>query len=261
MAQNISLDVIRQFRLFYETLRKCQRSALLLLNEGPGDHETDKSENGSGAKIDTSSINQIVNDLINALEERGKDFSTVGGQYGSKLYQRVIYVFAAFADEMMLSEPWNGREQWRKNPLEVRLFGSQSSGEELFHDIDDELAAYEFGRQDLAKVYLMALNLGFQGRFRGTSSGDQIDRYKNKLFKLIYDRDASEKEAGKTFLGSVYRHNQTGGAPRLMPYLRPWLISLAVIAGLYIIGSHLIWDASTANLDLQIRDLTKQLSP
>ena len=96
VAQNISLDVIRQFRLFYETLRKCQRSALLLLNEGPGDHETDKSENGSGAKIDTSSINQIVNDLINALEERGKDFSTVGGQYGSKLYQRVIRNYLIF---------------------------------------------------------------------------------------------------------------------------------------------------------------------
>mgnify|MGYP003333388127 CR=1 FL=1 len=86
-------------------------------------------------------------------------------------------------------------------------------------------------------------------------------KFGNKLFKLIYDRDASEKEAGKAFLGSVYHYNQTGGAPRLMPYLRPWLISLAVIAGLYIIGSHLIWDASTANLDLQIRDLTKQLSP
>ncbi len=261
MSQNIKLDVTRQFRLYFETVQLCQKSTLEVYDETTSTENTGEVGNAVSTARNSARINTIVTTLMNALEERGKDFSTRGGQYGLKLYQRVIYVFAAFADEMMLDHAWDGRDQWLKNPLEVRLFGTQSAGEELFEDIDNGLAAYELGRSDLATVYLMALNLGFKGRFRGTGSEEKINSYKRRLFALIRDRDPSLEEAGTTFLGTVYQYNQTGGAPRFMPYLRPWVISIAVVVGLYILGSHLIWDLSVTDLDRQVRDLTIQLNP
>ncbi len=206
-------------------------------------------------------VAKLASELIAELEVRGKDFSLYGGEYGARLYQRVIYVFAAFADEIMLASTWNGREIWLKNPLEVRLFGSQSAGDDIFSDIENGLADYEIGKRDLARTYLMALNLGFKGRYKDTPSEEIINSHKSALFLLITDRDASREEAGKSFLGNVYQYNQTGGAPKLMPYLRPWLVSIASVIVLYVIASHLIWTSEVSDLEAYVQSLITQLSP
>ena len=59
----------------------------------------------------------------------------------------------------MLANQWNGRDIWLKKPPRVRLFGSQSAGDDIFSDIENGLAGYEIGKRDLARTYLMALNL------------------------------------------------------------------------------------------------------
>ena len=283
MTNNQTLDVARQFRLFYEVVRRCETKLTQLgansdydviettpfvtsedlESSGPSENsQTEATAEGQGrASNAEETVAKLASELIAELEVRGKDFSLYGGEYGARLYQRVIYVFAAFADEIMLASTWNGREIWLKNPLEVRLFGSQSAGDDIFSDIENGLADYEIGKRDLARTYLMALNLGFKGRYKDTPSEEIINSHKSALFLLITDRDASREEAGKSFLGNVYQYNQTGGAPKLMPYLRPWLVSIASVIVLYVIASHLIWTSEVSDLEAYVQSLITQLSP
>ena len=283
MTNNQTLDVARQFRLFYEVVRGCETKLTQLGAksdydviettplvrsddlESPEPSENSQTEATPEGQRRTSNAEETVaklaSELIAELEIRGKDFSLYGGEYGARLYQRVIYVFAAFADEIMLANQWNGREVWLKTPLEVRLFGSQSAGDDIFSDIENGLADYEIGKRDLARTYLMALNLGFKGRYKDTPSEEIINSHKSALFLLITDRDASREEAGKSFLGNVYQYNQTGGAPKLMPYLRPWLVSIASVIVLYVIASHLIWTSKVSDLEAYVQSLITQLSP
>ena len=283
MTNNQTLDVARQFRLFYEVVRGCETKLTQLgtksdydviettpfvtsedlESSGPSENsQTEATAEGQGrASNAEETVAKLASELIAELEVRGKDFSLYGGEYGARLYQRVIYVFAAFADEIMLASTWNGREIWLKNPLEVRLFGSQSAGDDIFSDIENGLADYEIGKRDLARTYLMALNLGFKGRYKDTPSEEIINSHKSALFLLITDRDASREEAGKSFLGNVYQYNQTGGAPKLMPYLRPWLVSIASVIVLYVIASHLIWTSEVSDLEAYVQSLITQLSP
>lgn len=253
-----NLDVIRQFRLFYEAVEQVRQAAFYITLSDIG--ETEKKEYLVNGEITPAPIDNLLNSLMTSLEERGRDFSTRGGDYGSRLFARVIYVFAAFADDVMLESHWVGRDEWVRTPLEVKLFGSQSAGEEIFNDIDNGLSKYEFGKRDLAKIYLMALNLGFEGKFKGTQSEVDIRRYKVRLFELINDRAPENSEATKSFLGSVYRYNQTGGAPEMMSYLKPWIITISAIGGLYLLGSHLIWEYMIAVLDDQVTATIEQLS-
>ena len=252
-----NLDVIRQFRLFYEAVEQVRQAAFYITLSDIG--ETEKKEYLVNGEITPAPIDNLLNSLMTSLEERGRDFSTRGGDYGSRLFARVIYVFAAFADDVMLESHWVGRDEWVRAPLEVKLFGSQSAGEEIFNDIDNGLSKYEFGKRDLAKIYLMALNLGFEGKFKGTQSEVDIRRYKVRLFELINDRAPENSEATKSFLGSVYRYNQTGGAPEMMSYLKPWIITISAIGGLYLLGSHLIWEYMIAVLDDQVTATIEQL--
>lgn len=253
-----NLDVIRQFRLFYEAVEQVRQAAFYITLSDIG--ETEKKEYLVNGEITPAPIDNLLNSLMTSLEERGRDFSTRGGDYGSRLFARVIYVFAAFADDVMLESHWVGRDEWVRAPLEVKLFGSQSAGEEIFNDIDNGLSKYEFGKRDLAKIYLMALNLGFEGKFKGTQSEVDIRRYKVRLFELINERAPENSEATKSFLGSVYRYNQTGGAPEMMSYLKPWIITISAIGGLYLLGSHLIWEYMIAVLDDQVTATIEQLS-
>ena len=218
------------------------------------------SSDGAPNGGNIAQVSKIVGRLVTALEDRGRDFSLYGGEYGARLFQRVIYIFAAFADEMMLSRHWNGREIWLASPLEVRLFGSQSAGEEIFSDIESDLADYELGKRDMAKVYLMALNLGFKGRYKGSENEGTIGKYKSSLFALINNRDPSHEQAGKLFLGNIYQYNQTGGSPQFMPYLRPWLLSIVAVVILYVIASHLVWATSVSDLEEVVQSLITQLS-
>ena len=253
-----NLDVTRQFRLFYEAVEQVRQATFHITPSHSV--ESEKKEYLVNGEISPSPIDNLFNSLITALEERGKDFSTNGGDYGSRLFERVIYVFAAFADDMMLKSKWAGRDEWIRAPLEVKLFGSQSAGEEIFDDIDDGLSKYEFGRRDLARIYLLALNMGFEGRFKGKASEGIITNYKSRLFELINDRTATKSEARKSFLGSVYQYNQTGGAPEMMSYLRPWLLTIGAITLAYLLGAHFIWTHMVSVLNEQVISTIEQLS-
>jgi len=271
MATAAELDVIGQFRKFYEEVRDARAMAMDLdatdvepaePDGPPGLDAIEAAPGQEGARAGRGGrarINPIIGQLVAALEQQSLDFAGRGGNYGTRIFSRIIYVMAAFADDVMLSFPWPGRDDWVRNPLEARLFGSKTAGETIFHDIDDHLRAYQYGRSDIAKAYLMVLALGFEGRYRERDAAPILSDYRRRLFLIAYDREPSIDTAGDVVQGEVYRHTQQGGMPQRMPYVRPWIVGCVVVLAVYVVLTQIIWEYETAALWPKVQSVLTSL--
>ncbi|GAB3746212.1 type IVB secretion system protein IcmH/DotU [Lysobacter olei] len=75
------------------------------------------------------------------------------------------YAFCAAVDEALLSQSSALREDWERNPLQLRLFGDHLAGEHFFERLD-QLRAQGALRLPSLEVYHHCLLLGFEGRYR-----------------------------------------------------------------------------------------------
>lgn len=158
------------------------------------------------------------------------------------------YVMAALADEAMLHEvDWPGREQWMGTLLETALYRSRVSGEEVFAIAQGIIDGSVIGRSDLGMAILLALSLGFRGRWRGVDDRGAIDELRRQLYEHVYRQPCTGIDwhgALPGALGPVL----DGGRLRRVPRLAPWvaLIALSVVATLA--ASHVIWADNVAPL-------------
>lgn len=75
------------------------------------------------------------------------------------------YAFCAAVDEALLSQPSALREDWERNPLQLRLFGEHLAGEHFFDRLE-QLRAQGAPRLASLEVYHYCLLLGFEGKYR-----------------------------------------------------------------------------------------------
>lgn len=75
------------------------------------------------------------------------------------------YAFCAAVDEAMLGQPSALREEWERNPLQLRLFGEHLAGEHFFDRLE-ELRAQGVPRLPSLEVCHYVLLLGFEGKYR-----------------------------------------------------------------------------------------------
>lgn len=101
-----------------------------------------------------------VQQLLDRIE-RGATKLGVGAEdvYAAK------YAFCAAVDEGLLSQPSPLREDWERNPLQLRLFGEHLAGEHFFDRLD-QLRAQGAPRLASLEVYHHCLLLGFEGKYR-----------------------------------------------------------------------------------------------
>ncbi|RPE75879.1 type IVB secretion system protein IcmH/DotU [Vulcaniibacterium tengchongense] len=75
------------------------------------------------------------------------------------------YAFCAAVDEAILSQPSPMREDWERNPLQLRLFGEHLAGEHFFDRLE-QLRGQGAARLPSLEVYHYCLLLGFEGKYR-----------------------------------------------------------------------------------------------
>jgi len=109
-----------------------------------------------------------------------------GGMLDTHVQAR--YLKAALADELMLHTDWAGRAHWHHVLVEATLANSAHAGEQVFNEIDALLRERDPGRRPLARLYLLLLACGFQGRYRGGASLDPIADYRRELFQFASQR-------------------------------------------------------------------------
>ena len=129
----------------------------------------------------------------------------------------VRYALVALVDEWLLHDvSWPGREAWCDCPLEHRLFGTRVAGRELFHEMRELGRAQRTSseRSQLAHIYLVLLDVGFAGAYRGRLNA--LIGLRSELRSLLgFGVDAADGFVSKRFAEGVafpqaYQHNAVG---------------------------------------------------
>src|SRR5258708_31796577 len=127
------------------------------------------------------------------------------------VYREAQYVMVAPADDLFLHEiQWPGRDAWRQDVLEFRLFGTRVSGERFFENIKTIVQGRGRREMELAPVYLLAIGLGFRGQHRASEDAAILDNYAAELFHAIRGRRPDIAESGHVLVKEGYANVVAG---------------------------------------------------
>ena len=207
------------------------------------------------------------NKLLTLLEKQGYEASARGGEHGAKLFRKLKFLMVALADEFFLHLlEWDGQEVWRNHLLELELFNSMSSGQQFFDQIDELLVIREPVVLELARIYLVILALGFQGKFRDRDDKGELVKYRQRLYEFITRRQPEEAEARLRYDADLricppaYNHTLSEIAfdpkKQWLPSLAPWYLAftLLLLGGLF--SSMVLWYDLTRNFSMQAMSLS-----
>ncbi len=179
--------------------------------------------------------------LTTFFDQQRERFNRISIGPNAIFIQEAQYVFVSLADEIMINQAWHGADYWRQNCLEIKIFQTQVAGERIFTQIESLLKTNDPLQRELARVYLLSLSLGFQGRFRG-QRGLQILSYKQQLFSFIYHRSPTLTQGEHDYiiddsLKFVFTEAPTKG----LPDIRPWSLAALSVLLIYLFVSYGIW--------------------
>jgi type VI secretion system protein ImpK len=244
--------VVNQFRECYREMMRLK--AKIVRNEvqeppgEAGDHERSEAGQAEGPHA-------IWIKMVETIHELARKAGHQGSPCTAEAYREAQYVMAAMADETFLNLDWPGREWWRRNLVETHFFQSHVAGERLFQRIEQLLANRESACAELAALYLMALSLGFQGKFRGEADREPLERLRRDLFQLIFHRSPNIRE-GKAFMfPDAYAHTLDGSQLMTLPNPRRWLVGAGVCVAAYVLVAHGLWRQVTADLAALVADI------
>lgn len=180
--------------------------------------------------------------LAQLLEYYQIEAQRLGGAVGLRLCREAVFVMAALADEILLHGPsWVGQQRWRATLLESRMFSTYDSGERFFAKLDQLLRERDPLEAPLATIYLMALKLDFQGKFRGADSVKSLDQYRVALFEFIVNRAPAGEKSTRLITPDAYDHVIAIHKPPLLPDVWGWSLALAGFILVFLLVSHFTW--------------------
>jgi type VI secretion system protein ImpK len=78
-------------------------------------------------------------------------------------WQLAKYALACWIDDVLIDAPWDGREWWTQNALEVELFTSRLAYAQFY---DKAKEASCLPRKDALEVFYVCVVMGFRGLYR-----------------------------------------------------------------------------------------------
>ncbi|NBX53533.1 MAG: DotU family type IV/VI secretion system protein [Betaproteobacteria bacterium] len=213
-----------QFRDFYQVL---QRASQLILKVSDADA--------------AEAAQTLSKDLLQLIELHTIEARRIGGAIALEHESQARYLKAVLADEILLNSDWAGREHWRHELLETKLFKSSHAGEEFFRQIDQLLSNREPSQRALARLYLYVISLGFQGQYRGTDDMSMLARYRSDLFMFIFQRQAELNGAERRLSELPYENTLSDYSAHRLPRLsRSWIRLISLVLGMLIL-SEVMW--------------------
>jgi type VI secretion system protein ImpK len=100
--------------------------------------------------------------MVQFLDEFGRNAKKQGASADD--VDAAKYAFCAAVDEIILRSSFAIRDNWRRKPLQLVLFGDQLAGENFFHRLE-ALRVRGGAHLQALEVFHMCLLLGFQGRY------------------------------------------------------------------------------------------------
>lgn len=214
----------QQFRAFFDEVSKAQQRAIEM-------RETDPD-------LAAQSLSKHLESLIElqTMESRRE-----GNRFEMESIADARYLKAALADEILLNTQWIGRDSWTSHLLEAALFRTNVAGDRIFEKIEEVLSHREPSRRGIARLYLFALALGFQGKYRGVSDSERFAGYREELFQFVYQRQPDLAGRDRVLSERPYASTLSHIAPRKLPTLSRWTVGflLGLLALLAI--SEVLW--------------------
>ncbi|EYF02861.1 DotU family type IV/VI secretion system protein [Chondromyces apiculatus] len=179
--------------------------------------------------------------LVDLLESQAVALSRHLAEHELRLYDDAQYIMAATADEALLDLDWVGRSDWAERPLEAHLFHTHDAGERFFRKLDDVLEGRATVSTALLLVYLAALGLGFQGKFRALGARDQPEMYRRRLARHLGRMDPALLAPNQGLCPEASAHTLENAPRAELPTLRAgWVPLFAVVACLLLVAQ-LLW--------------------
>lgn len=165
-----------------------------------------------------------------------------GSEAQVRLHAQTSYLMAALADEVFIFElTWPAQQAWLSVLLEHRLFGSRLAGRRFFELAQQVLASptRDTLTRDLASCFLLALQLGFKGMYRGEQGEAPLEVLRQRLWHFVNGH--SPPAYAPVLFPPAYAHTVVGSAdPRIAP-IAPWLRAARWWAGGFLLLSSLLW--------------------
>jgi type IV/VI secretion system ImpK/VasF family protein len=189
--------------------------------------------------------------LQDILELQAAEATWMGGEAAAR-YPDAQYAMAALADEVFSHLDWPGKEAWPRYLIEQRLFKSNAKDVEFFKRVDRLLKNEQHNptpaARDLARMYLLVLAAGFQGKYRPFGLNRALAEYRRRLYEFVYGDDPLMiyDEQRKLFPEAAERV-VVGRAVSRFSMLQQWAAVLVMLIG-YAVISQMAWNRVSADL-------------
>jgi type VI secretion system protein ImpK len=248
--------IIRYFEDFYcEVIRHKEN----ILGEGNKDegNKTGKKKSKPSPATDFSPTTPetVLNCLEQLLKTQAIDAARFGGEFASKFYNEAQFMMAALADEVFLHLDWAGKSYWENHLLESRLYNTHNAGQLFFEKIDSFLKDRDPSQTDIATLYLLALGLGFKGKFRGIDDQGAIARYRNELHLFIHHRDPELFQPQAQLFPEAYTHTLEDGEIVYLNDFRPWVAGFAAALTFMLFTSYGVWYSATGEIRASVNNI------
>ncbi len=248
-----SSAVVHCFQAFYyELLRQKEKALSLYLsnNNKINDDKYDKDIEGLIVTIQKKLINTIET-VNNTLIERSR--------LSSNNIRDVKYIITVLADETFINLNWEGTEIWKLYLLEKNLFKTEIAGDKFFDMAD--ITLNNLNNEEMAFMYLVALSLGFKGKYRDIENADEyLNWYKSKLYAIIHFNKEKLFYPGRQHLiNSCYDYTCAEGNNKLLPDTNYCIIIIIVIFILYLVISYFIWFNITGDINTTMMQMHQQV--
>lgn len=175
------------------------------------------------------SIDEIWRRLLERIRQQTGPEGAPRGSLLEQHLEECRYVLTAFADELLVHTSWYGREGWRENLLEDELFGTHEAGDRIFTDVERLLRERHPANAGIALVYLMALSLGFEGRYRGLEAGALLEDLQRQLFLFVFQRPPEPDASTRRLVDEAYAHTRDERTDRRFARRWPWAAAIAAV--------------------------------
>ena len=203
------------------------------------------SDAGEAEKV----AKKILAELKETLDRQAFDAPRYGGEFAAQYYREAQYIMVAMADEVFLNLDWKGGEYWEDHLLESHFFGTHAAGELFFDRLDEFLVTRDPVRADIGHLYLLALGLGFFGKYRDKSDEGRLNSYKRQLYVFVYHQEPRLfDEEGDKLIPQTYSHTLKHGQPRSLHDYKPWIVMFASTFLVLTFVSMFIWYSSTKEM-------------
>lgn len=236
--------VLKYFEVFYCAV--LQEKEAIISGSWLKDSKISKDNVGVNDATYVRKAQEMLENFYLLLSTQASEASLFGGEFAANYYKEAQFAMAALADEVFLYLDWPGRKFWEENLLESRLFGTHGAGYLFFENLDNFLATRDPLRKDLAELYLLALGLGFLGKYRGIDDHGQLNAYKKQLYVFINHRESRLFDNTELLFPESYMYTLEHGEVKTIDTLKTWMFGSTFVFIIILFASFFLWYKITA---------------